>query len=131
MALHVICGPPGSGKTTLANKLHRDGDLIFDFDKVAEAIAAPIDNRRGDYIGVIEALRKAVIREAANYRGTIFVIITSFKAALALERRHRAELTVLNVPSNVCVERLIKDQRPGLERRIDAVKKWWKNYVGR
>lgn len=39
MTRFVICGPPGSGKTTWVRERARPGDLVWDFDDVAAVVA--------------------------------------------------------------------------------------------
>lgn len=35
--LHVICGPPCSGKSTYVREHAEDGDLLVDYDVIAQA----------------------------------------------------------------------------------------------
>lgn len=128
--LHIICGPPGSGKTTRARESKKPTDLIFDFDAIAESIGAPTDNRRGDYIGVIEQMRIAVLRWSSRFPGVIWMIVSDHPKASALARQYKGKLTTLDVPADECVERIVNDQRPGMERRIQAVRSWWERYRG-
>lgn len=37
----LICGPPASGKSTLARKLAQPGDLILDLDTIAQQLGSP------------------------------------------------------------------------------------------
>lgn len=36
--VHIICGPPGSGKTTFVQKHMQPGDLILDMDAIVAAL---------------------------------------------------------------------------------------------
>ena len=42
----VICGPPHSGKSSLARSLARPVDLVYDFDRVAEALLVAYEPER-------------------------------------------------------------------------------------
>ena len=43
----VVCGPPGSGKSTLVNRDARPGDLSWDFDNVAATIGYRAEHSEG------------------------------------------------------------------------------------
>lgn len=42
MHVTVLAGPPCAGKTTLARHLAQPGDLILDYDQVAQAMGSPV-----------------------------------------------------------------------------------------
>lgn len=38
MAIRIIAGPPGSGKSTIVSRLFSKGDILIDLDRIYEAI---------------------------------------------------------------------------------------------
>lgn len=113
----LICGPPGSGKTTLARSL---GLAVYDID----------DGKWGDS----EALFKYHLRNLAHDPHAQAVVIragatlTARAAAQALV--NATETTVVDTPADECVRRVLKRNRPRppMDVQIAAVRRWWERY---
>lgn len=61
----VITGPPCSGKTTYARQHAMPGDLIVDFDAIAQALGSPVSHGHDEhYAETAAAAWSAAIREA-------------------------------------------------------------------
>lgn len=59
----VVTGPPGSGKTTFVEQQRRPGDLVWDLDALAAAIALMPDYPRPAFVvDVLSQLRAAFVR---------------------------------------------------------------------
>lgn len=64
---YVVTGRPGSGKTTWCERHRRPGDLVFDFDSLAELLTAqPRTMSRGDLVELIEAMRFSFLQALAG-----------------------------------------------------------------
>ena len=72
--LVIVTGPPCSGKTTYVSEHHEPGDVIIDFDAMAEALGG--DQHARDYtpaqVAVTQYARGAAIKAAITWhlRGT-------------------------------------------------------------
>lgn len=76
--LTVVTGPPCSGKTTYVREHARDGDIIIDFDNLAEALGSKV--RHGHSMAhqqVTIAARRAAIDTAIRWhlKGTTVWIV--------------------------------------------------------
>ena len=69
--VHIICGPPGSGKTTFVQKHMQPGDLIIDMDAIVAALTGN-KSTHPDYSNVMNT--------ALAVRETIYKSIESGKA---------------------------------------------------
>ena len=66
--LTVITGPPCGGKTTYAEQHARPGDIIIDFDKLAQALGSQATHGHNDHItAVASEARHAAITEAITW----------------------------------------------------------------
>ena len=70
--LTVVTGPPCSGKTTYVRQHARPGDVIVDFDVIAQAVGSPVSHGHDDAIWkvAIEA-RDAALRTAVRCHQTM------------------------------------------------------------
>jgi hypothetical protein len=58
----LVMGPPGAGKTTYVEVHKHDGDLVVDYDRIAEALGSEVSHDHGDEIhGAVMAARNAVL----------------------------------------------------------------------
>lgn len=68
--LTVITGPPCAGKTTYARQHALPGDIIVDFDAIAQALGSPVTHGHDSQIAeTAGAAWSAAIREALNRLG--------------------------------------------------------------
>lgn len=120
----IICGPAGSGKTTLANQLAEPGDLILDLDVLR--------NENGGSLEKALKARNRLLHSLATRSIRAYFIIS---APLESERDWWGrklvanDIRVLSVPLNECISR-IKSTRHGQHQKssIHAATKWWAEY---
>jgi 5-methylcytosine-specific restriction protein A len=128
----LICGPPASGKTTLAKQCAMPGDVIIDLDACKVAVGGkPWDADFG------------VVRRAFRYRDQMLLGLASRKTGQAFvivgaptkAERHEwcralnvrpGDVVILDVPANVCIARLQADPARAHVKRelIGAVLRW-------
>lgn len=78
--LTVITGPPCSGKSTYAREQLKPGDILIDFDTLAQALGSPTPHDHPDHIRwVAIAARRAAVNSAIiqHHKGaTVWVVHT-------------------------------------------------------
>ena len=124
--VEIVCGPPGSGKTTYCRNNASPNDLVIDLDEIKREVP------KGAAL-----LKRAIIRrnqileslsQSTEYRKA-YLIVGAPKHG---DRSHWIEqlacsVTVLETAQEVCHERL--HQRDGDNAVPGAVDKWFKDYV--
>src|SRR5262245_56607675 len=98
--MYVVCGPPGSGKSTYVNQARQPGDLVWDFDAIADTLArTPTHPRPPHVTSCVYALRGTFLRYlAASPDLTAYVIITDPDEARRVAQAHHARLTNVDDP---------------------------------
>lgn len=127
----IISGPPAAGKTTYANKIATDGDIVIDLDEIANRV---LDNQ-GSYhdwdrgkIGEVLQVRNQILSDLSGY-GAAYIILTVPKVK---DRRWwidkmGALSIVLETPIEMCIKRL--QERGGVTRTAEGIAAgWWKDY---
>ena len=130
----VVCGSPGSGKTTYVQTHRSIGDVVIDLDYIARSIAW--DGNQGlpgPTLRMILAMRDAAISYLATCRGIKAAWVIEGGATLARRNYLRdtlnAKVLLLNCPINECKKRIKNAQ--DRDRRIDwdrLVDDWFKKY---
>lgn len=94
----VVCGPPGSGKTTFVNQHRVPGVLVWDLDAIAQTVALlPTHPRPHHVAGACYAMRDALVRYLAETPAAdAFIIITDERDATRVAQQvnatvHRCE----------------------------------------
>ena len=80
----IVTGPPGSGKTTYVQRHRRPGDLVWDYDALADTIAQlPRYPRPPHVTHCLMAIRAAFVEWVRSTPDmmTVFVIITNVEDA--------------------------------------------------
>lgn len=133
----LVCGPPGSGKTTYVNERKRWGDLVIDVDTLFVALTGGLDWYEKPVVllpFVLEA-RDAVIDRLAqgdDDLGRAWVITSEADAVKrqALARRLGATVVVLAVSASECLRRISSDSRRADKSDLwrPIVERWWNDY---
>lgn len=122
----VVAGAPCSGKSTYIAEHHLPGDVVVDFDHLAQALGAParLNLATSDYAAVRQAARDAraaVIAAAKRGKyGTARVWIIQTWAG---EWPAGVEIMTLNPGADVCHERATVDGRP--QETHDVIDQWY------
>ncbi|TFH54318.1 MAG: hypothetical protein E4G91_11320 [Candidatus Zixiibacteriota bacterium] len=94
----VIYGAPGSGKTTYANEIREDEDVVFDLDAIAATLNprfANFGDRPNDIAWLILAFREVLIKRHRNGmlgKRRIIVIVKREDQAKGIARTLGAKL---------------------------------------
>jgi 5-methylcytosine-specific restriction protein A len=97
MQKYVICGPPGSGKTTWVKQRAKPGDLVFDADYLmSQLFSTPLHQANDFGHTLVERLRQAVVDWLLNYPDRkAFVIQTDPVSAAETAQWLSAELVTM------------------------------------
>ena len=73
----IIAGAPGSGKSTYANKIRQDGDIIIDFDSIRAALTGTLHGDVKDY-GLVNNMRKTAYKYInSGESNTRFIVLVT------------------------------------------------------
>lgn len=134
----VVCGPPGSGKSTFVRERMERGDLLVDMDELYRALSGLELRDKPDCLlpFVAEARDAVIARIYREQRGQLhrraWVVTSSPDLAYIrdLLRRLRAEVHVLDVSTKECVRRMKAEGRDAehvklMRKRCDEWRKGW------
>lgn len=127
MALTVIIGPPAAGKTSYVRAHARPGDVVVDYDRIANALTyGDTDTHRHAQAvaKVAHRARRAAVREALRQssRADVWIIHTQPDAGtLAEYQRHGARLVVLDPGREVVLARCAEQR----SRQVHAAAERW------
>lgn len=93
----IIYGPPNSGKTTKANELAKDDDLIFDLDRIAASMNLTYQafaDRPRDVASLLLGFRDVIVERLVDGRlkHRCLMIVTDDRMAGEIARKLGAEL---------------------------------------
>lgn len=134
----IVCGPPASGKSTLVQLNRQPGDVVYDFDRIAEALAQSASYEFDyEHIGpYVEACRTAVIAQwlqrPDHQRGHLWVVVSGWSAGQRRSLRGQlgARVVVLETDGDECLARIQRDARRAhdLAHWRTIVRNWWARY---
>ena len=132
----IVCGPPGSGKSTWVDGKARAGDFRFDVDSVRSLLFGLPEGARDSNMrrtALVVAARDAMvsaIRSCGARAAFVIVTGTNYGELLALQNSLDAEVVVLAVPEEECLRRIANSGRQGVADAewADAVERWWRTY---
>lgn len=122
----IVCGPPCAGKSTYVEQHKKPGDLVVDYDAVAQLLGSPREH--GHDYRFHKATETVIAQQlAAIERGTTpsaWVIRSLPREAdrEALALRLGAEVVLLDADDDVLIHRATA--RPDVERSRRAIMEW-------
>lgn len=132
----IICGAPGSGKTTYASQHYQPGDLIVDMDTIVAALTGD-ETAHPDYENILDvaiAVRNTLYNIIKNGTGDwkrAFVITSSMNdgAVIALAKQLHATVHYMETTKEECKRRIANDKtRQDKELFYNLVDEWFKNH---
>lgn len=129
----VVTGAPGSGKSYLVNKEATVYDIVFDYDKIAEAMnpAAGMHGNHTYMMSVLLAIRETVIRcfaaRTGDWHNAYFITASPDRQLIEeLIRKMRAIERHVDATMEECIERIKNDNTRSLKARdIDLVRDYF------
>lgn len=135
---YVLCGPPGSGKTTYAKEHMRLGDIIIDLDAIFQAFTGLGAYNKPEHLlpfmldihrFAIQSIQKDADKNPFN---NAWVIVSGARRGEReyLKDKLGAEIIVFDVPAGECLQRIETDpNRAGVLIPWGRyVKAWWDEY---
>ena len=134
--IKIVCGPPGSGKTTYVLSKKKSGDLIIDLDAIIQAFTfLPYYEKPQRLLPLMWDVRDFVVARMKTSQGMFYggwVIMGGAK----VEKRNRiainldAKVYVLEISSFECSKRISHDERrkDRALQWVELVNKWWREY---
>ena len=124
----VVTGPPAAGKTTHVREHAQDGDVIIDFDLIANTLAGKEEDNHEHAAHVqtaAKAARQAALDAAIKTSARVWLIhaMPSDTQRADYEKRG-AEIVTIDPGKDVVMQR-IKTERP--ERMAKAAGQWYSN----
>lgn len=125
--LYVVIGPPAAGKSTWCKQQAKPGDLIIDYDRIAQAFTttqADPHSHSPAIKAVAKVARQAAIDKALTLTGVDVYLIhsTPSPALLAHYRSHGAHIEVIDPGPDVVLQRC-KTERPWQMQQV--AKRWY------
>lgn len=116
MSINVVCGLPGSGKTTYVNSHKTKHDLIYDYDSLMQSLTGLPSHEKNfdvhDYIILFfeQMLRKLKAEQTFD---NVWIILTYPDERLdnLLSPYHHINHILLDVDRQTCIDRLNNDKR--------------------
>ena len=132
MTIHIVTGPPAAGKTTWVNEQAKPGDIVIDYDTLAQALAPGIPADPAEQplhtVGLINELRAAAINAAtwdheppAGYN--VYVIhAMPDRHTLNRYRKHGYQIHTIDPGYQTCIARAQAERTP---RQQAIVQDWY------
>lgn len=137
--LTIVCGPPGSGKSTYVYARATANDVVIDFDRIMQRFIGGATEHHTDkaYLDRVLDSRNQQLRALATdmvHEHAWFIV-----TAIDPQERERwalvlgGEVVVMDTPLDECIRRINADvTREGYRSRmIEVARRWWAmNSVG-
>lgn len=133
----IVCGPPGSGKTTYVEKHKSWGDLVIDVDALFVALSGGLgwyEHPVALLPFVMEARDAVIARLARTHEVSKAWILTAEgdmnKVRALAKRIGGAEILPIEVGAAECLRRISLDDRRTADgdKWSELVNKWWQSY---
>lgn len=127
--VHIVSGPPCSGKSTYIRQNIGKNSIVIDCDALSKALGYKDEHgATGIVLDVAVEARKAAIEKAIkNKDADIWIVDTNLnKESEQKYKSVNAEIIKLDVSENECIERAKKDNRP--DGTIEAISKWFSKH---
>lgn len=128
MALHIVTGSPGCGKSTWMRNTAKPGDIQIGSDELTNALTGQQESKHHHTTTakkVSKAAREAAIQEAIKHRNQVdvWVLISNLTDSQAAQwRRHGARFIVIDPGYDLAMQRC-RAHRPGYKHRL--VDSWY------
>lgn len=132
ISVHLVCGAPGSGKSTYVKAHAKPEDIVVDFDEIRQKVGGIKWDRDPEITRKAFAYRRRIITGLKDKRrGVCWLIVT---APSERERQRWCEalgnVTVHIMPTSEqeCIRRVrtAPERAHAADRQIEAIKRWFR-----
>lgn len=131
----LVAGPPGAGKTTYVEQQFNAGDMVVDFDRLAQALSfadvyhKPADELLAFTLAARDAIVQRLLRKHLVKRVWLIEQAPSTARRKTLRQAFGARVVVLKPTSQKCKERIEGDQtRSRAKQWSRLVDDWFRKY---
>lgn len=112
--IHVVIGPPCSGKSTYVQEHRKKGDIVVDFDRLCQALGSDEKHSAPDNIKQVAFTgRGAIILDICTNDREAWIIHTNpTEKQLEMYEKAGAEFIEMDTDLETCLERCEADNRP-------------------
>ena len=112
--IHVVIGPPCSGKSTYVQEHRKKGDIVVDFDRLCQALGSDEKHSAPDNIKQVAFTgRGAIILDICKNDREAWIIHTNpTEKQLEMYEKAGAEFIEMDTDLETCLERCEADNRP-------------------
>lgn len=133
---NIVCGPPGSGKSTFVERNRKSGDVIVDVDALYHAITGlPYYDKPNALLDLVLTMRDVLLANLPRYKDRFHNawIITggaSLESRTRLAMRYNARVFIIETSPSECLRRIANDPRRSDKVALwqEPVYKWWREY---
>ena len=127
----VVCGPPGSGKSTWVREQMRRGDLVVDLDSLMSALTGlPHHDKPESVLPLAFEARDSLVNRLARdgSPGAAWIIAMAAKPVhrQAIAERVEGKIVVFETAAEVCKQRVVG--RPDGRDWPRLIDEWWAQY---
>ena len=134
----IVCGAPGSGKTTFVNDNKKWGDLVIDLDYINAALIGDLEHIYKDHSTVLPValeIRDVIYNCIERHIGTwhhAFVITAqgNMYEIEALAKRLNADIHIMETTKDECIRRAREDYRRKNKTNLfeRLINKWFDDF---
>lgn len=133
MSVYIVTGAPGSGKSYFVNQHAGEYDIVYDFDRIADALCpkSGVHGNRRFMMDLLMDIRKTVIRILSSGIGewNNAYFITSSADPVQIRswlKMMKAEEIHIDTPLDKCIENIMADDtRPNKQQQIDLARNYF------
>jgi adenylate kinase family enzyme len=134
----IVCGSPGSGKTTYVKDHMEKGDLIIDLDWIYRAISNTENTIKDERLvpfvfEVRDALYNRLNRPNDLRKAWIVACLPKAQDREAMSRRFSAEVILINRTRKECMQQILGDKNRinNASFYLKLLTDWFNNYTPR